>query len=308
MIYTLTLNPSVDYIVELDSFQLGELNRTKDEAKFPGGKGINVARVLKSMGVTSKTLGFNGGFTGQYIEDFLQNEQIQTDFVPVEEDSRINIKLKTGTETEINAKGPKINHDHFQQLEEKIANLTQEDLLVLAGSIPSTLPDTTYEELVRICQKNKTAFVVDAEGGLLKNVLPYEPFLIKPNHHELGELFSTVISTCEEVVPYGKKLIELGSKNVIVSLAGEGAVFINKDMTLFAEVPKGRVINSVGAGDSMVAGFLAQYEKTQNIKEAFQYSVAAGSATAFSLGLCTKEKVDSLLLQAQIKEYSSGRS
>jgi 1-phosphofructokinase len=304
MIYTLTLNPSVDYIVELEGFQIGELNRTTKEAKFPGGKGINVSRVLKELGIKSKALGFNGGFTGKYIDEYLQNEEIDTDFVKVMEDSRINIKLKTGQETEINAKGPKISDEDFLQLKEKIKGLTKEDLLVLAGSIPSSLPKTTYEELVKICKQTNVQFVVDAEGDLLKKVLTYQPFLIKPNQHELEELFSTTISTCEEVVPYAKKLLELGAKNVIVSLAGDGAVFVNDEMALIAEVPRGIVKNSVGAGDSMVAGFLAQYQLTGDIKEAFRFSIASGSATAFSLGLCTKEKVVELLPQVHIKEFS----
>jgi 1-phosphofructokinase len=304
MIYTLTLNPSVDYIVELEDFQLGELNRTIKEAKFPGGKGINVSRVLKELGMTSKALGFNGGFTGKYIDEYLQNDEIGTDFVKVQEDSRINIKLKTSQETEINAQGPKITQKHFQALKAKIKELTKDDLLVLAGSIPSSLPQTTYEELVKICRENDVEFVADAEGELLKKVLPYQPFLIKPNHHELGELFSTTISNCEEVVPFGKRLLEMGVKNVIVSLAGDGAVFVNKEMSLIAEVPKGTVKNSVGAGDSMVAGFLAEYQKTKDIKKAFQFSVASGSATAFSLGLCTNEKVVDLLSQVHIKEFA----
>lgn len=304
MIYTLTLNPSVDYIVELEGFQLGELNRTTKEAKFPGGKGINVSRVLKELGIKSKALGFNGGFTGKYIDEYLQNEEIATDFVKVREDSRINIKLKTGQETEINAKGPKISDEDFLQLEEKIKGLTNEDLLVLAGSIPSSLPKTTYEDLVKVCKQNNVQFVVDAEGDLLKKVLAYQPFLIKPNQHELEDLFSATISTCEEVVPYAKKLLEMGAKNVIVSLAGDGAVFVNDEMALIAEVPKGTVKNSVGAGDSMVAGFLAQYQIAGNMKEAFRYSIASGSATAFSLGLCTKEKVIELLPQVRTKEFS----
>ncbi|MGG3564541.1 1-phosphofructokinase [Neobacillus rhizosphaerae] len=302
MIYTLTLNPSVDYIVQLESFQLGELNRTVSEAKFPGGKGINVSRVLKQFETKSIALGFIGGFTGTYIDQFLQREEIETDFVEVSEDTRINIKLKTEKESEINAKGPNISEQAFQLLKSKIGTLGSNDLLVLAGSIPSSLPETTYEELVRICKENGTSFVVDAEGSLLKKVLPLQPSLIKPNHHELGELFNTVISSAEEAVPYAKKLVEMGAKNVIVSLAGDGAVLINKEKVLFAEVPKGDVKNSVGAGDSMVAGFLAAYQSTSNIEEAFRYSVASGSATAFSLGLCTKEKVEELLPQVCIKE------
>ncbi|WML40187.1 1-phosphofructokinase [Neobacillus sp. OS1-2] len=302
MIYTLTLNPSVDYIVQLESFQLGELNRTINETKFPGGKGINVSRVLNQFAAKSKALGFVGGFTGTYVEQFLQNERIDTEFVQVEEDTRINIKLKTGQESEINAVGPQITEQNFTRLKEKIQRLDSEDLLVLAGSIPSTLPETTYEDLVKICQENGVKFVVDAEGELLKNVLPYGPFLIKPNHHELGELFETSISSAVEAIPYGKNLITMGAQNVIVSLADKGAVLINKNNSFMATVPMGKVKNSVGAGDSMVAGFLAVYEKTKNIEEAFRYSVASGSATAFSLGLCTKEKVEELLPEVHIKE------
>ncbi|MDN3019346.1 1-phosphofructokinase [Paenibacillus sp. BSR1-1] len=302
MIYTLTLNPSVDYIVQLESFSLGGLNRTVSEAKFPGGKGINVSRVLKQYGAKSKAFGFLGGFTGAYIEQYLNNENIETDFVKVAEDSRINIKLKTGQESEINAKGPNITDLDFQQLKDKIRQLGSSDLLVLAGSIPSSLPKTTYEELVKICRETGAQFVVDAEGDLLKKVLPYKPFLIKPNHHELGELFDTAFTFAEEVIPYGKKLAEMGAQNVIVSLADKGAVLISENIAYLAEVPKGEVKNSVGAGDSMVAGFLAAYERTADLKEAFRYSVASGSATAFSLGLCTKEKVEELLTQVHIKE------
>ncbi len=302
MIYTLTLNPSVDYIVKLTSFQFGDLNRTVDEAKFPGGKGINVSRVLKQMGTDSKVLGFIGGFTGAYIEQFLHEEKIETDFVQVQEDTRINIKLKTGQETEINANGPLISKSDFQLLKDKIRHLGSADLLVLAGSIPSSLPETTYEELVKICKQSGAQFVVDAEGELLKKVLPYQPFLIKPNHHELGELFEASISTPEEVIPYGRKLIEMGAQNVIVSLAEKGAVFLTHDATYHAKVPKGEVKNSVGAGDSMVAGFLAAYVQTRNLQEAFRFSVASGSATAFSLGLCTRKKVKDLLPQVQIKQ------
>lgn len=302
MIYTLTLNPSVDYIVKLESFQLGELNRTVNEAKFPGGKGINVSTVLKQFGCKSKALGFIGGFTGAYIDQYLQNEDIDTDFVQVDEDTRINVKIKTGQESEINALGPNISEQNFALLKQKIQHLGADDLLVLAGSIPASLPKTTYEELVKICSENGAQFVVDAEGDLLKKVLPYHPFLIKPNHHELGELFDTSITTAEEVIPYGKKLVEMGVENVIVSLAGAGAVLINSEKVFFAKVPSGEVKNSVGAGDSMVAGFLAAYERTGNIEEAFRYSVASGSATAFSLGLCSKGKVEELLPQVHIKE------
>ncbi|WP_338452150.1 1-phosphofructokinase [Niallia oryzisoli] len=305
MIYTLTLNPSVDYIVKLDSsLIMGELNRSSNETKFPGGKGINVSRVLNKMGVKSKALGFVGGFTGSYIEEYLHNENIATDFVQVKEDSRINIKLKTGEETEINAKGPAITEEKFAELKAIVSSLTAEDILVLAGSVPSSLPKSTYEEIVKICSDNGVAFVVDAEGDLLLNVLSFKPLLIKPNHHELGDLFGTVLSTPEEVIPYAKKLIEMGAENVIVSLAGNGAVFVNQKTVIVSTVPKGEVKSSVGAGDSMVAGFLAKYTELGDLTASFQYSVAAGSATAFSLDLCTKAHVEELLPQVQIRRIS----
>ncbi|MCQ6274217.1 1-phosphofructokinase [Bacillus sp. V3B] len=305
MIHTLTLNPSVDYIVKLDKdVKIGELNRSTSEITFPGGKGINVSRVLNRVGVKSKALGFVGGFTGDYIEKYLHHESIETNFIKVEEDTRINIKLKTGKETEINAKGPTIQSEHFEKLKEIVSSLTAEDILVLAGSIPSSLPGTTYEELVKVCEKNRTAFVVDTEGDLLMNVLAYKPILIKPNHHELGNLFGTALSTPKEAIPYAKQLIEMGAQNVIVSLAGDGAVFVNEKYVFVSSIPKGEVKSSVGAGDSMVAGFLAKYEKTQDVLESFQYSVASGSATAFALDLCTKEKVEELLPQVKINQIN----
>jgi 1-phosphofructokinase len=303
MIYTVTLNPSLDYIVEVEDLTLGDLNRTKNESKFPGGKGINVSRLLKRMGVPSKALGFVGGFTGLYIKNYLQMEDIETKFVEVHEDTRINVKLKSNSETEVNAKGPNITEADFKKLQDQISQLTSEDILVLAGSIPSSMESSTYEILVSICHQNKTKFVVDAEGELLKKVLPYNPFLIKPNHHELGELFNTSFSTVEEVVPYARKLVEMGAENVIVSLAGEGAVLVNSEVAFLSNVPKGEVKSSVGAGDSMVAGFLAKYEETKEIEEAFRYSVASGSATAFSIGLATKEKIETLYTNVNITKF-----
>ncbi|MEK3990797.1 1-phosphofructokinase [Robertmurraya sp. FSL R5-0851] len=303
MIYTVTLNPSLDYIVEVEDLTLGDLNRTKNESKFPGGKGINVSRLLKRMGVPSKALGFVGGFTGLYIKNYLQMENIETKFVEVHEDTRINVKLKSTSETEVNAKGPNITEADFKKLQDQISQLTSEDTLVLAGSIPSSMESSTYEKLVSICNLNQTKFVVDAEGELLKKVLPYKPFLIKPNHHELGELFDTSFTTAEQVVPYARKLVEMGAENVIVSLAGEGAVLVNSEVAFLSNVPKGEVKSSVGAGDSMVAGFLARYEETKEIDEAFRYSVASGSATAFSIGLATKEKIETLYTNVNITKF-----
>ncbi|MCM3573836.1 MULTISPECIES: 1-phosphofructokinase [Mesobacillus] len=300
MIYTLTLNPSVDYIVEADEIHLGSLNRSSNETKLPGGKGINVSRVLRSLGVDSKATGFIGGFTGRYVEEFLNSEDVQTSFVNVEGDTRINIKLKAGSETEINARGPEISGKAISSLKEQIKQLGKGDYLVLAGSIPSSMPDSIYEEIVQICKDTGAEVIVDAEGDLLKNILVHGPFLIKPNHHELGQFFNKEITEADEAIFYGKKLVEAGAKNVIVSLAEKGAVYINENKAYKADVPQGEVKSSVGAGDSMVAGFLAQYLKTGDRKEAFRYSVASGSATAFSIGLCTPEKVERLLHEVKI--------
>ncbi|MGD6942059.1 1-phosphofructokinase [Cytobacillus gottheilii] len=302
MIYTLTLNPSVDYITSLNQFNVGHLNRVEEGTKLPGGKGINVSRLLKRMGVTSVALGYVGGFTGNYIETYLQNEQINTDFVHVNDDTRINVKIKAAEETELNGKGPNITAEEMNLLKRKISALTEEDLLVIAGSIPASLPASTYEEIVKTLGENGTSFVVDAEGELLKKVLPYRPFLIKPNHHELGQLFETEITSAEQAILYGRRLLEMGAQHVIVSMAGDGAIFISENEVYTSNVPKGEVQSSVGAGDSMVAGFLAQYEKTKNIEKAFQYSVASGSATAFSIGLATEEKIQQLLDEVNIRK------
>lgn len=302
MIYTLTLNPSVDYIVEADDIILGRLNRSAKEAKFPGGKGINVSRVLRSIGIESKAIGFIGGFTGRYVEEFLNREGVFTGFVKVDGDTRINIKLKADTETEINARGPEVSPLALGLLKEQIKQLGNGDFLVLAGSIPSSMPRTIYEEIVRIIKGTGAEVIVDAEGELLKTVLEYHPFLIKPNHHELGQFFNKDISSTDDAIFYGKKLVEAGAKNVIVSLAEKGAVYINETSAYTATVPNGEVKSSVGAGDSMVAGFLAQYLKTNDRQAAFQYSVASGSATAFSIGLCTPEKVEQLLTKVKIQE------
>ncbi|RSD26208.1 1-phosphofructokinase [Mesobacillus subterraneus] len=302
MIYTLTLNPSVDYIVEADEIELGKLNRSKKETKLPGGKGINVSRVLRSMGTESKAIGFLGGFTGNYVEEFLNKEGIFTGFVKIDGDTRINVKLKAGSETEINASGPAVSNLALGLLKEQIKQLGTGDFLVIAGSIPSSMPESIYEEIVQICKKSGAEVIVDAEGNLLKSIIHYKPFLIKPNHHELGQLFDKEITSVEEAVTYGKKLVEAGAKNVIVSMAEKGAVYINETDAFIATVPSGKVKSSVGAGDSMVAGFLAQYIKSKDRQDAFRYSVASGSATAFSIGLCTPEKVEQLLPEVNIQK------
>lgn len=289
MIYTVTLNPSLDYIVELDEVSLGGINRSQNESKFPGGKGINVSQVLNRFGVDSRALGFVGGFTGKYIDTFLKSQGIETDFIEVSEDSRINVKLRANSETEINAKGPTILPVDVKALHNKIRVLSNEDILVLAGSVPSSMPETTYADVAKICHETGVKFVVDAEGELLRSILPMNPFLIKPNHHELGGLFNTEITSCEEAIPFAKKLVKMGAQNVIVSLADKGAIFVNEDVTFISNTPKGELKSSVGAGDSMVAGFVAKYQETSSYQEAFRYAVASGSATAFSIGLCSSK-------------------
>ncbi|MBD3108889.1 1-phosphofructokinase [Bacillus sp. AGMB 02131] len=300
MIYTVTLNPSIDYIVEVDHFQLDHLNRIDRESKFPGGKGINVSRVLNTIDVPSKALGFVGGFTGGFIQDTLENEGVQTDFVKVQDDSRINIKLKTGEETELNGQGPALTAENIEELNNKLEALQEGDILVLAGSIPPSLPNTFYSELTQKFSARGVKVVVDAGGKILAEVLQDKPFLVKPNHHELSELFGTKITTVEEVIPYGKKVVEMGAQNVIVSMAGDGALLFTNGEVYTATIPKGKVLNSVGAGDSLVAGFIGTYSKEQDFVKAFQTAVATGSATAFSQDLATKEKIDSLMDQVVI--------
>ncbi|MBA2875945.1 1-phosphofructokinase [Thermaerobacillus caldiproteolyticus] len=300
MIYTCTLNPSVDYIVQVDELRIGELNRAMKTATFPGGKGINVSRVLKRLNVDNTALGFIGGFTGAFIEQQLRQEHIQFDFVKVPGDTRINIKLKDGKETEINGQGPAILPEHEEALMQKISALSEDDILVLAGSIPSSLSADVYHRMMDKAKKANVKVVVDTSGPALKRLITNQPFFVKPNHKELSELFDTSFYSKEDVIVCGRRLIELGAENVIVSMAGNGAFFFNKEMTLFAEAPKGTVKNSVGAGDSMVAGFLAAYTSGKSLETAFAYSVATGSATAFSEDLCTKEKVEQLVSEVKV--------
>ncbi len=300
MIYTCTLNPSVDYVVETQQIELGKLNRATKTAYFPGGKGINVSRVLKRLHVHNVALGFIGGFTGQFIADELKREHILTDFIAVPGQTRLNIKLKGEKETEINGEGPVISDEHKEAMIDKIKQLKKGDILVLAGSLPPSVDDTFYVTMIEEAKKRRVSVVVDTSGKALKQAVTYEPFLLKPNQVELGELFGAHIHSRHQIIEYGKKLIDNGVQHVIVSLAGDGAILFHKDVILIAQAPKGIVKNSVGAGDSMVAGFLAAYVNEASLEEAFRYSVAAGSATAFSEDLCTEEGVQCLLGEVNI--------
>ncbi|PFH92666.1 1-phosphofructokinase [Bacillus sp. AFS088145] len=302
MIYTVTLNPSIDYIVEVEDLGLGKINRMKRENKFPGGKGINVSRVLKRLDVESIALGFVGGFTGDFIKNVLENESVTSDFVQVEGDSRINIKLKSQLETEINGQGPAISEEKLDQFFYKLKQIKKGDYVVLAGNIPNTLPSDLYEQLTLWGQENGIHIIVDASGKVLLDVVKHRPFFIKPNHHELGDLFDVKITSIEQAIPFGKKLVDMGAQNVGISFAGDGAILITESSVYISNVPKGEVINSVGAGDSLVAGFVGTYVKTNNIETAFKVGVASGSATAFSEDLTKREKIEELLNQVKIEK------
>lgn len=299
MIYTVTFNPSLDYIVSVEDFKLGLTNRTTSELMLPGGKGINVSTVLMNLGIESTALGFMAGFVGDEITRRVEKMGVKSDFIRIEEGiSRINLKLKSIDGTEINGSGPNISSEKVDLLMDKLQKLTEGDVLILAGSIPSSMPDDIYRKIMEKLQGKGVSIVVDATQDLLLNVLEYHPFLIKPNNHELGEIFGVKLNSREEVIPYGKKLQEKGARNVLISMAGEGAVLVAEDGSVFAApAPKGTLVNGVGAGDSMVAGFMTGWLEKQNYEHAFRMGVAAGSASAFSEYLATRPEVEAVYKQ-----------
>lgn len=297
MIYTVTFNPAIDYVVRMSSdLEPGMTNRSDSEECYFGGKGINVSTILKNLGFENTALGFVAGFTGAAIEESVKQRGIKADFVRLPDGiSRINVKIKGAAETELNAQGPKIPEDAQKELFSKLDELKDGDILILAGSIPSSLPSDVYEKMIARVNDRKIDVVVDATKDLLKNVLKYHPFLIKPNNHELGEMFGTVLKTDDEIESHAKKLQELGARNVLISMAGDGAMLIAETGEKFRiGVPKGTVRNSVGAGDSMVAGFIAGFLRNHNYEEALKMGTAAGSATAFSDDLATGEAIQAL--------------
>ena len=299
MIYTVTFNPSLDYIVSVENFQLGITNRTSSELMLPGGKGINVSTVLMNLGIENKALGFVAGFVGDEIIRRLEEMGVQNGFIRIEEGvSRINLKLKSIDGTEINGQGPVISPEHVEELMKQLDRLGEGDVLFLSGSIPSSMPDDAYQKIMERLDGRGVQIVVDATKDLLLNVLEYHPFLIKPNNHELGELFGVELKTREEVIPYAKKLQEKGAVNVLVSMAGEGAVLIDAIEDVYmAPAPKGTLVNGVGAGDSMVAGFMAGWLEKQDYEHAFCMGVSAGSASAFSEHLATKAEIEAVYQQ-----------
>lgn len=297
MIFTVTFNPSLDYVVGLESFQEGEVNRSEWEQIYPGGKGINVSMVLKNLEIRNIALGFIGGFTGKEIQRRVKDFGCRTDFVKLKSgNSRINVKIKAEKESEINGQGPDISKKELAELFRKLDTIKKGDILVLAGSIPTALPEDTYENIMKFLENREVKIVVDATGELLLRVAKYRPFLIKPNNHELAEMFGVTLKGREAIITYAKRLQEMGAQNVLVSMAGDGAILVDENGAVHEmKPPKGVVKNSVGAGDSMVAGFLAGYLKNQDLQEAFEMGVVTGSASAFSETLATRDEIIRLL-------------
>lgn len=303
MVYTVTFNPAIDCFFQMDELNVGSMNRSGSEKIFCGGKGINVSMVLAELGIPSRALGFVAGFTGRAIRDGVSSMGIEADFVELAEGcSRVNVKIRAEAETEINGQGPGIPAEAIDRLYEKLDALQDGDTLVLAGSIPDTLPGDIYERILARLSRKSIRTVVDAAGELLLNALKHRPFLIKPNRQELGELFDVSVETEEEILGCAKKLQELGAVNVLVSLAGDGALLVDADGGIHrCRACTGRVKNSVGAGDSMVAGFLAGLEngglENGGLEYALRLGTAAGGATAFSDGLAEKDEIFALLKQ-----------
>lgn len=297
MIYTVTFNPALDYVMTVNNLHTGEINRADSEQMNYGGKGINVSAILSRLKMENKALGFIAGFSGDKLTDMLNTDGIDNDFVKLNNGfTRINVKIKSDNETDINANGPDIQKEDLTKLFEKLDALKQGDYLVLAGSIPKSLPDNIYENILERLKNRNIKFVIDATGDLLLNVLPYKPFLIKPNHHELGELFDVKIKEYDEIVKYSKLLQEKGAENVLISWGKKGAVLLDSQGNTYriGNVP-GKIVSSVGCGDSMVAGFVAGYIEKNDYAYALKLGAACGNATAFSQSLATKEEIDAML-------------
>ena len=296
MVYTLTLNPALDYVLKVDNLSFDDINRASESDISFGGKGINVSAVLSRLGIQNTALGFAGGFSGKKLEELLEAEGIKTDFIHIKGETRINVKIRSGGELDINANGSEITENEVNALFEKLDKIKSGDWLILAGSVPTTLPEDIYERIIQRLAGKNINFVVDAQGDLLLNTLKYNPFLIKPNHHELGNIFKADIDSPDTALIYAKKLQEMGAKNVLVSLAENGAVLLdeNKNSHKINNAP-GTLVNSVGCGDSMVAGFVSGYIKTGNYAEALRLAAACANATAYSEGLAEKADIEKFI-------------
>ena len=302
MIYTVTLNPSIDYIVRLDKVLIGSVNRMDSDDKFAGGKGINVSRVLKRLGIENTATGFIAGFTGKFITDTLKEEGISSHFVEVEQDTRINVKIKADAETEINGPGPEISSQKLEELEKFLSSLTSEDTVVFAGSSPKNLGNIVYKELIGLTRKTGAQVVCDFEGQTLLDSLEFEPLLVKPNNHELGDIFGVRLESLDQIESYARQILAKGAQHVIISMAGDGALLVTQEGTYFAKPIKGNVKNSVGAGDSMVAGFTGEFVRSGDVIQAFKWGVACGTATTFSDDLATADYIKEIYEKVEVEK------
>lgn len=302
MIYTVTLNPSIDYIVRLDQVNVGSVNRMDSDDKFAGGKGINVSRVLKRLEIENTATGFIGGFTGQFITDTLEEEAIATQFVQVSEDTRINVKIKADQETEINGTGPNVNPEQLAELKAILSGLTAEDTVVFAGSSTKNLGNVIYKDLIGLTRQTGAQVVCDFEGQTLIDSLEFQPLLVKPNNHELGDIFGVELKSLDEIEEYARQILAKGAQNVIISMAGDGALLVTQDGAYFAKPIKGTVKNSVGAGDSMVAGFTGEFVRSGDAVEAFKWGVACGTATTFSDDLATADFIKETYQKVEVEK------
>ncbi|WP_242327296.1 1-phosphofructokinase [Lactococcus lactis] len=303
MIYTVTLNPALDYFMNYEELALGEVNRTGKTQISAGGKGIMESRMLSLVGAKSKALGFLGGFSGQYIKDFLNENQIDSDFTEIEDLTRINVKLKSQeSETSLDAAGPKLQESEINHFLEKFDHLKKDDIVVFAGTIPKSLGEDFYERLIDKVQKQKATFVMDVDGQKLLDSLPAHPLLIKPNREELEAIFETSFKNNEQIIPYGQKLLEMGAQNVIVSMAGDGALLFTNEKVYFAQGIKGELKNSIGAGDSTVAGFLAEYSQSKDPLLAFRQAIACGTSKAFSDDMPSRAFLEEIYKKVNISE------
>ena len=303
MIYTVTVNPSIDYIVQLKELTLGEVNRMDYDNKLPGGKGINVSRILRELGHDSVALGFLGGKTGEIVREALEHDGLKTDFTPIAQDTRINVKIHAQQETEINGRGPHVRDAEIAAFKERLSHLSADDTVIFAGSLAPNLDSGFYFDLIKMIRQQGAQFVIDTTGESLLKTLPEHPLLVKPNNHELADLFHTTFNGLDDIVAAGRKLLTMGAQHVLVSMAGDGGLMITPDKVYRSLAPKGTVINSVGAGDSMIGGFVGTFAATNDSLEAFRYGLACGSATAFSEDLATRAKIDEILPQIEISEY-----
>jgi len=305
LIYTITVNPSIDYVLQLENLNTGEVNRTSNDVKLPGGKGINVSRILKELNVDSTALGFVGGATGSMFEELLAEHELKTSFTRVKEDTRINVKINAtaqNEETEINGAGPAITTDERQAFMDNLKNIGEGDIVIMAGSLCKNLDSKFYLDIAEAIQKQGAEFVIDTTGQALLDTLPLHPLVVKPNHHELADLFKVTLNNEQEIITYARKLLDKGAKHVLVSMAGDGALLVTKDKAYKANAPKGTVINSVGAGDSMIAGFAGTFMETKDPIESFHIGAACGSATAFSQDIAVKAKIDEVYNAISITE------